>query len=126
MRWAMFAAALTLFHVQPAGAAESKFTGRDLYEWCTAKPGTIPDTLCSLYVAGYTHGARAAGGALDAPFCLPDYLAPLEVRAAYIRMVRTARQTKTPNLLDAESMDIALGGALTIAYPCPEPRHSPE
>lgn len=124
MRGAMLAAAASVCLGTPALADELP-TGRDLYDWCTAKAGSMSDTLCSMYITGYTHGANATSNRRG-PFCLPNNIAPVEVRAAYIRAVRTMRQSKRPDILDDKPMDLALGAALFVIYPCPKTEHSPE
>jgi len=83
--------------------------GKVLYEWCLGKSRSIEDASCTLYIAGFVHGAmieRKNKGML----CLPERLTAEEARAIFVRTMRT-----TEDLLMNESIDTALAASLAIS-----------
>jgi hypothetical protein len=74
-----------LIFVGPTEAAETKpFTGRELFHWCTEGDAKIGQGLCIMYITGFVHGLRIAGGRDKAPNLTGE-----EARAVFVRTVRT-------------------------------------
>jgi hypothetical protein len=98
--------------------ATSMVNGRDLYEWCTSPAGSSEDLFCSLYITGFVNGASISrGGTHAGAICLPPDFTGADGRNYFIR-VSKARLEKRPSTLDDESVDSAVGAALSATFPC--------
>jgi hypothetical protein len=108
------AMAFALATVSPSHA--ESITAKTLFEWCTGESDSNEDLACSLYIAGFVHGANAIKSGI---LCLPAGLTAGEARAAFVRTMRPfIKAPATGNPMVNKQIDAALTYSLGMAFPC--------
>jgi Rap1a immunity proteins len=115
------ARAQTKNDLPPDVLARSTFNGATLFDWCSSEQKSAAFARCALYIDGFVTGFVTATSTADehrsSVFCLPPNLTSGEAIAAFVRLWRSADQSKT-KLLGKVTPQYALSTVLSVAFPC--------
>jgi hypothetical protein len=113
--------------VTDANAQASRFTGKDLFEYCTSDQTSVAYFSCVLFIRGFLVGVNLTStgtGRVSVPnsnmfLCLPNGLNAGLAAAAIVNSWRSIQLTKGDvGPLEKAEADVVLPTLLMLAYPC--------